>query len=35
MIHKLIELSLRNRGLVIVLYIGLALGLLGVDSHAG
>ncbi len=26
MIHKLIELSLRNRGLVIVLYIGLALG---------
>jgi len=25
MIHKLIELSLRNRGLIIVLYIGLAL----------
>ncbi len=25
MIHRLIELSLRNRGLVVVLYIGLAL----------
>ena len=25
MIHRLIEMSLRNRGLIIVLYLGLAL----------